>query len=189
MAEERFTRVPHDEAKPVETFWDLGRADCTSIWFAQSVGFEFRLIDFFEDRGKALSFYLKALRERPYLYGDVWLPHDAQSKLLAAERTIEQQVRDAGFSVRIAPKASVVDGINASRTIFSRCWFDAARCATGINHLRRYRYEVDPETQQWSRNPLHDDHSHAADAFRYLAMSLRPPAKVQKISYSNRGIA
>ena len=189
VADNRFTRVPYDEAKPVETFWDLGRADNTSIWFAQAIGFEFRVVDFYESQGHHLTHYLKVLRERPYLYGDLWLPHDGRSKLLAAERTIEQQARDAGFSVRITPNVSVAEGINAARTIFSRCWFDAVKCETGINHLRRYRYEVDPETRQWSRNPAHDEHSHAADAFRYLAISLRPPAKVQKISYSNRGIA
>jgi phage terminase large subunit len=189
VKDERFCRVPYDESKPVETFWDLGRADCTSIWFGQAVGFEFRLIDFFEDRGHHLTHYLKALRERPYLYGDLWLPHDAQNQLLGQERTIEQQARDAGFSVRIAPKTTVPEGINAARTIFSRCWFDADKCSDGINHLRRYRYDVDPDTKQWSKNPLHDEHSHAADAFRYLAMSLQAPRKVAPIRYNNRGIA
>jgi phage terminase large subunit len=105
VADNRFTRVPYDEAKPVETFWDLGRADNTSIWFAQCVGFEFRVIDFYESNGHHLTHYLKVLRERPYLYGDLWLPHDAQAKTVGMERTIEQQARDAGFSVRIAPKS------------------------------------------------------------------------------------
>lgn len=189
VAEERFTRVPYDQSKPVETFWDLGRADCTSIWFAQAVGFEFRIIDFYESQGHHLQHYLKVLREKPYLYGDLWLPHDAQNKLLGQERTIEQQTKDADFRVRIAPKSSILDGINAARTLFSRCWFDADKCSEGINHLRRYRYDVDPDTKQWSKNPLHDEHSHAADAFRYLAMSLTGPRKVAAIKYSNRGIA
>jgi phage terminase large subunit len=183
VADNRFTRVPYDEAKPVETFWDLGRADNTSIWFAQCVGFEFRVIDFYESNGHHLTHYLKVLRERPYLYGDLWLPHDAQAKTVGMERTIEQQARDAGFSVRIAPKSGIAEGINAARTIFGRCWFDQEKCADGLNHLRRYRYEVDPDTRQWSRNPLHDEHSHAADAFRYLAMSLRSPVKSRPINY------
>jgi phage terminase large subunit len=46
--------------------------------------------------------------------------------------------------------------------------------------LRHYRYEVDPDTGQFSRNPLHDRYSHGADAFRYIALMVREPAKVKK---------
>lgn len=168
----RFTRVPYDKAKPVETFWDLGRADMTSIWFAQQVGFEFRLIDFYQSRGHALAHYLKVMQERPYVYGTCWLPHDAKHELLASDRTIEQQIKDSGRTVRIVPNVRVADGINALRTIFDRCWFDADRCADGLNALRRYRYGVNPETGQWTREPLHDDSSHAADALRYFALAM-----------------
>jgi phage terminase large subunit len=121
VAEGRFLRVPYDQAKPVETFWDLGRRDNTSIWFAQQVGFEFRIIDFYETRGKHISHYLKLLREKPYLYGDLWLPHDARNKNLGQDRTIEQQARDAGFQVRISPNSSVVEGINAFVTTLCAC--------------------------------------------------------------------
>jgi phage terminase large subunit len=171
--EGRLCRVPYDQTKPVHTFWDLGRADKTSIWFAQIVGFEFRVIDFYENSGEALAHYLKALQGKPYVYGDDWLPHDANNELLASERTIAQQMRAAGRTVRITPKAKVVDGINAARSLFPNVWFDADRCADGLNHLRRYRYDVDPDTGQFSKEPLHDDASHAADAFRYLAVALR----------------
>lgn len=172
-AEQRFTRVPYDAAKPVQTFWDLGRADMTSIWFAQQIGFEFRLIDFYQNRGHALAHYLKALQERPYVYGVCWLPHDAKHELLASDRTIEQQIRDSGREVRIVPNVRVADGINALRTLFPRCWFDADKCADGLNALRRYRYAVNPETGQWSREPLHDDSSHASDSLRYFALAMR----------------
>jgi len=174
-SEGRFTSVPYDAGKPVHTFWDLGRADMTAIWFAQVVGFEFRVIDYYENRGEALGHYLKELRDRPYVYGDDWLPHDAQNELLASERTIEQQARAAGRTVRIVPKLSVANGINAARTIFNRCWFDAEKCADGLQALRHYRYEVDPETGQFSSQPLHDWASHGADAFRYMALALTEP--------------
>ena len=171
--EGRITRVRYDQSKPVHTFWDLGRADKTSIWFAQMVAFEFRLIDFYENSGHALGHYMKALQSLPYVYGEHWLPHDANNELIASERTVAQQMRAAGFTVRITPKTTVANGINAARTLFPNVYFDADKCADGMNHLRRYRYDVDPETGQFSKEPLHDDASHAADAFRYLAVSLR----------------
>jgi phage terminase large subunit len=178
--EERFTRVPYEQSKPVHTFWDLGRADKTAIWFAQIVGFEFRLIDYYENQGHALAHYLKHLQSKPYVYGDTWLPHDADNELLASERTIAQQARAAGYKVRITPKSSIVDGINAARTVFSSCWFDNDKCADGLQCLRNYRYEVDPDTQQYSTKPLHDWASHGADAFRYFAVALREPKKPKK---------
>jgi phage terminase large subunit len=175
---ERFTKVPYDESKPVHTFWDLGRADKTAIWFIQQVGFEYRVLDYYENQGHALAHYLKHLQSKPYVYGDTWLPHDADNELLASERTIAQQARAAGFKVRITPKTSIAVGINAARTIFANCWFDKEKCADGIQCLRNYRYDVDPDTQQYSTQPLHDWASHGADAFRYFAVSIKEQKKV-----------
>lgn len=188
----RFTKVPYDPSKPVHTYWDLGRADKTAIWFVQMVGFEFRVIDYYENQGKALGHYLKELQGRLYVYGDCWLPHDANNELLASEQTIAQQCRAFGFKVRVTPKTSVVNGINAARTVFATCWFDSEKCADGLQALRNYRYEVDPETQQYSTNPLHDWASHGADAFRYFAVSLKEEAKpvtvaiIPTVNYFNR---
>ncbi len=183
----RITRVPYDATKPVDTFWDLGRADSTSIWFAQVVGFEYRVIDYYENHGHALGHYLKTLQGKPYIYGTDWLPHDAENELLASERTIAQQMRAAGRKVQIAPKIGVADGINAARTIFGQCWFDAERCADGLQCLRHYRYEKDEDLGTYKRTPLHDWASHGADAFRYLALSLQPRRERRRGSGENAG--
>lgn len=175
--EERFTRVPWDAGRPVDTFWDLGRADMTAIWFCQQVGFEYRIIDYYENQGPALPHYIKVLKERPYQYETVWLPHDAESELLASELTIEQQVRAAGLKPRIVPKLTIAQGIEAARAIFSKCYFDAVKCADGIQALTHYRYDVDPDTKEYSQKPLHDWASHGADAFRYMALALKPDKK------------
>jgi phage terminase large subunit len=175
----RFTTVPFEPAQPVHVFCDLGRADKTSMWFVQVVGLEFRILAFYENRGFFWEHYLdklKALKEeRGYSYGEVWLPHDAQHELLASKRTVEQQTRDAGYRVRIVPKLSVAGGIDAARQVFGRCFFDEDLCADGLQSLRNYRYEVDPATQQFSKNPLHDWASHGADAFRYFAVGIAEP--------------
>ena len=160
--------------------FDLGRPDLTAIWFAQAVGFEHRFVDYYENRGHHIAHYLKVLSDRPYYYGEVWLPHDASSAQLGAVRTIEQQVRDAGHRVRIVPKVAIANRINAARSIFPRCFFDEEKCAQGLLRLRNYRYEVDPETGQWSANPLHDDNSNGADAFTYYAVALQTPKLVKK---------
>ena len=178
--EGRICRTPYDHAKPVNAFFDLGRADNTSIWFVQQVGFEYRVLDFYEAQGYALAHYVKVLREKPYIYETIYLPHDAEQELLAADRTIAQQMREANFTVTVIPRADVATGINAARTIFNRCWFDEQRCADGLMALRHYRYDVDPDTGQFSAKPLHDIYSHAADAFRYFAVAMTEATTKQR---------
>jgi len=78
------------------------------------------------------------------------------------------------------PKVPIVDSINAARTIFPSCWFDREHAADGLSSLRHYRYEVDPDTGQFSRSPLHDHYSHGADAFRYIGLMIKEPTKRKK---------
>lgn len=177
--EGRITSVPYEATKGVMAVFDLGRADKTAIWFVQQIGFEYRLIDFYENRGFAFNHYVKIVKEKPYIIERVVLPHDAVQKLLASERTIEQQSKDNGFETTVLSVASIESGIDAARSIFNRCWFDENKCVDGLNALRRYRYQID-DNGQWSRKPLHDENSHAADAFRYLATALTEPTKESK---------
>lgn len=188
MEEGRITRVPHDSAKPVHTFWDLGWGDNTSIWFVQPLATEFRVIDFYQNRHLKLSDYVKLLREKPYTYGQMFLPHDAEDKDMKTGRSIHQMLRDDfQFDVVIVPKLSVEQGINAARQVFGQCWFDEQKCADGLQNLRHYRYEID-EDGQYSKLPLHDNNSHAADAFRYFAVGRQVPSKKIEINYPNIGI-
>lgn len=172
----RVTHVPYDPIKAVTTYWDLGFSDATSIWFAQRIGFEIRLIDFLEVRQTTVSDIVQELQKKGYTYDIDYLPHDAQAKTLASNgKSIEQLLRGLGRKVKIVPNLSIVDGINAARTIFPLCWFDRDKCADGLQSLRHYRYDTD-EGGKFSRKPLHDESSHASDSFRYFAVATKDPA-------------
>lgn len=171
--EQRITRVPYDPIKPVDIFADLGWSDCTSLFFVQRVGFEYRFLESYQNSQQPWIHYLTTIQSRGYVVGTVWLPHDARAKSLATGRTIHEITMAAGFRTEIVPNISVEDGINALRTIFKDCWFDADKCSDGLQALRRYRYDVDPDTKQFSRKPLHDESSHYADAARYMAVAMR----------------
>jgi phage terminase large subunit len=179
-------RVPYDPSRPVETFWDLGWGDYTAIWFVQRFPFEYRFIDFVDGSHEPLTHYLKLLQDRPYLYGTDWLPHDARAKSLGTGKSIEDLMRAAGRKVQIVPMLSVADGINAGRTIFPQSWFDAGKCDQGIQYLRRYRYGEIETLGTATREPLHDDASHAADAFRYAGVALKPPQKPKEAQRAQR---
>ena len=179
--EGRICRVPYDATKPVHAVFDLGWSDSTAIWFLQFVGMETRLIRYIEDSQKTISFYLATMQTFGYVYDTIWLPHDAENKTLAAAgRSIDDIVRAAGYKTEIMPRVPILDSINAARTIFPNCYFDREHTADGLACLRHYRYEVDPDTGQFSRNPLHDHYSHGADAFRYIALMIKEPPKRKK---------
>ena len=177
----RITKVPYDASKPVHAVFDLGWADHTAIWFVQFIGMETRLIRYIQDTQKTMTHYLATLQTFGYVYDTIWLPHDAKNKTLAAAgMTIEDIVRNSGFKTRVLDRVPTVDSINAARTIFPKCYFDRENTAEGLQCLRHYRYEVDPDTKQFSRNPLHDHYSHGADAFRYIGLMIQEPRKTRQ---------
>ena len=181
----RITKVGYDPMKPVHAVFDLGWSDATAIWFVQFIGMETRLIRYHEDNQKTISDYLAKMQTYGYVYDTLWLPHDAENKTLAAAgRSIDQIVRGAGYKTKIIPRTPIVDSINAARTLFRNCWFDRENCYDGLQCLRHYRYEVDPDTKAFSKNPLHDQFSHGADAFRMLGLVVNEPRKrVSKPTY------
>jgi phage terminase large subunit len=167
----RVCKVPIEPTLPVDTFWDIGRADGCAIWFTQMVGMEPRVIDYHEARNEDLPYYLKMMQSKPYLWGNDYLPHDGHQKRLGSPATVIQQIKSAGRTVLDVPEVSVFDGIMAARTMFARLLWDEDRTKQGRNRLARYRYEVD-ENGLRSEKPLHDGESHAADALRYMAVVL-----------------
>ena len=172
-AQGRIAGVPYDPAALVWTAWDLGIRDATAIWFAQVVGREIRIIDYYEAAGVDLGHYARALAAKPYAYAGHIVPHDAQAKELGTGKSRLEVLSHLGLKgITLAPKHRIEDGINAVRMMIPRAWFDAGKCARGIDALSLYRAEHDDKHAVLRPHPVHDWTSHAADAFRYLAMSL-----------------
>ena len=176
----RICGVPCDGAALVDTAWDLGIGDATAIWFLQAVGREIHCIDYYEASGLPLSHYAEVLARRGYAYGQHIVPHDAEARELGTGRSRAELLQGMGIRVRIAPKLPVDDGIAAVRVMLPRMWFDAGKCAEGLEKLRQYRSEYDEKRQVLSNRPLHDFTSHAADAMRYYAVTHRDVAKARE---------
>jgi phage terminase large subunit len=199
-AEKRICGVPYEPSAQVWTSWDLGIRDATAIWFAQLVGREVRIIDYYEASGVDLGHYVRELAQRPYLYAGHIVPHDAQAKELGTGKSRLEVLESLGLKhITVAPNHRVEDGINAVRVFIPKCWFDAQKCGRGIDALKLYRAEVDERradpagTPLLKPHPVHDWTSHAADSFRYLAMTV--DRKVNRASfyrpihYSSAGVA
>jgi hypothetical protein len=167
----RITNVDYDPAVPVDTFWDLGISDSTTIWFLQQVGQEYHLIDYLENSGEGLDWYARELRKRPYIYRDCVLPHDAAARELGSGMSRAATLRKLGLgNIIILDRASIEDGIHATRMLLPKCWFDRKRCDRGIEALKSYEKRWDAKNKIFSSRPRHNWASHGADAFRYLAM-------------------
>ena len=165
--------------------------DATAIWFAQAVGREIRIIDYYEGCGVDLGHYVRELAAKPYVYAGHIVPHDAQAKELGTGKSRLEVLEQLGLkNITLAPMHRIEDGVNAVRVFIPKCWFDAPKCARGIDALKLYRAEVDEKRVDPSGAPLlkphpvHDWASHAADSFRYLAMTL--DAKAARSGFHRR---
>jgi hypothetical protein len=189
-AEKRIGRVPYDPRLPVHTAWDLGVGDATAIWFFQRARQEVRLIDYYETSGAGLDHYARVLQQRGYAYGEHLLPHDARVQEMGSGKTRVETLQGLGIRPRVLDAHRLEDGIDQVRLLLPRCWFDAEKCARGLEALRHYRSDWDAQRQDFRQRPRHDWSSHAADAFRYLAMGLREESEqpMPRLRYDDRWI-
>lgn len=171
-ADKRIARVPWQPSQPVHTAWDLGIDDATAIWFIQLAGREVHVLDYLEVSGESLHGIAKRLAEKPYTFGQHFLPHDAEARELGTGESRTDTLRKLGVRATVLPQERVEDGINAARILLARCWFDENKCERGLECLKQYRREFDEKRKVFRERPLHDWTSHAADAFRYLAMGI-----------------
>lgn len=177
----RIGKVPLDTSRAVNTFWDIGVDDNTSIWFHQSLGRVHHFVDYYENSGEGLDHYARKLKElagdRGYTYGTHYGPHDLDNRqwvLPGAKATVDV-ARQLGipFEVvdRIPHKASAIE---AARTLIGQSWFDEANCQRGLACLDNYRKEWDEKRATFKSEPLHDWASHGADAYMTGACGFLP---------------
>jgi hypothetical protein len=169
--EGRIGDFPYIPGQGVATFWDLGIADSMAIWFVQKVGSKYRVIDYLEEHGKGMDFYLKELQNRPYIYSRHHFPHDANNRELISGTARIDTLRTMGFyPADVVPKVHLkADAIHAVRMKLPLCEFNLRTCQQGINALRNYQRDWDPKHKIFKKNPKHDWSSHGSDAFQTFA--------------------
>lgn len=198
-ANDRFiptSKMPDNTHVLVNTYWDIGVGDDTSIWFVRQVGNEFHVIDHYSNSGEGLRHYMTVLKERAdklgYRYGEHWAPHDIDNREFGSDGKSRRDIAKEGYTIdghhytinfKVVPRVSVDDGIEAVREILPHCVFDADKCGLnesgqegpgshrgGLVNLESYRKEWDERRGCWKDKPLHDASSHDADSFRYFAV-------------------
>lgn len=163
--------VSYDPMLPVHTFWDLGISDYTTIGFFQLTGNEKRMIDYYENHGQGLNHYTKIVKEKPYTYGSHNFPHDVEVRELGTGKSRKEILEALGLTVSVVPNLPIMDGINAGRLTFATLFIDATNCQKFVDAISQYRQEWDDSKGTFRDKPLHDWTSHAADMYRYFAVT------------------
>jgi phage terminase large subunit len=174
QADKRIGEVPQDGSLKTHCIWDLGFNDSMAIILAQRVASEIRVIHYIEGTQRTLADYsaeLKALRldGQPVNWGQAWLPHDGFATRHQSGKSDAKVLGGLGWDVRRVPQTDVEAGIKRAREIFPRVYFNKTRAERLVECLKRYRRHVSQATGEPGK-PVHDEFSHGADAFRYLAM-------------------
>ena len=158
LEDNRIRIVPYEPKLPVDTYWDLGtaktRKDATSIVFVQDIGMEIHIIDFYGNTGEGLAHYINMLQSRGYIYGRHYAPHDIQVRELGTGKTRLETAVSLGLHFDIVDNIGFEDGIEATRMIFNKCWFDGEKTAELIKALQNYRKEWNEKLGRYSDRPL-----------------------------------
>jgi hypothetical protein len=178
--EGRIGKVPLLRHVPVNSFWDLGASDDTSIWLHQRVGRVDHWVRFYEAAGAGYLHFILWLESQGCIWGTHYLPHDADQKrqqnqkepsefAIASPVMILREMRPS-WDFQVVPRVQTIQhGIDLVRQDFSTYWFDEEGCKEGLAHIEAYSREWNTRLQCWHDHPRHDEHSHAADALRQKA--------------------
>lgn len=195
-AEGRIGKVAADPLMTIRVFVDIGgtgaKADAFTMWVAQFIGKEIRVLDYYEAVGQPLSAHIAWLRQRGYTpdRAQIWLPHDGSTQDKVYDVSYESAMGAAGYSVTVVPnqgKGAAMARIEEGRRRFPAMWFNEATTEPGIAALGWYHEKKD-QARNIGLGPEHDWASHGADAFGLMCVVYEEPRAFKPIEYPSRRI-
>lgn len=194
--ERRIGRVAADPLMTIRLFFDIGgtgaKADAVTIWAAQFIGREIRVLNYHEASGQPLAYHVNWMRSQGYTpdRAQIWLPHDGSTQDKVYDVSYESALRSAGYSVTVVPnqgKGAAAARIEEARRLFPSIWFnedttEAGRAALGWYHEKR------DEERGIGLGPEHDWASHGADSFGLMCVVYEEPVEFKMPARKSRGI-
>jgi len=190
-AEGRISRVAADPLMTIRIFCDIGgtgaKADAFTMWAAQFIAKEIRVLNYYETQGQPLAAHLTWLRECGYTKdkAQIWLPHDGSTHDKVFDVSYESALQDAGYTVTVVPnqgKGAAAARIEAGRRLFPSMWINEETTEAGIAALGWYHEKRD-EHRNVGLGPEHDWASHGADAFGLMCVAYEEPVVYQPFKY------
>ena len=147
---------------------DIGMSDSTSYWVVQPEGGGVRVLESYTDSGRQIYEYYERIKKTYGEEVELILPHDAGHRSLTGDTPLAVARRYFKDVHILERTKDIWIGINAGRQILERAYFDAGKCAVGLGALEQYSRRWNATQCGWTDEVVHDKHSHAADAWRYL---------------------
>lgn len=167
----RIKLVPYDPVLLVHTVWDLGVGKNLAIGFYQKIGREVHMIDYWQgDEKDGIPQAVKSIREKPFIYGKHFAPHDVRAVEQGTGKTKLETASKLGIDFDVVRDIGVDNGINAGRLMFSRLWINESTCSYWLDAISQYRQEWDEKRGMFIEKPYHDWTSHPADIHRYASI-------------------
>lgn len=182
----------YDPVFPVYVSMDIGATDMTVIIFYQVVHGEIRIIDYYADNRKSTDFYANfMLKDKPYRYNTIYLPHDAAHvDGIQVENTYERDMRKlfshTDTKIIVLPRDDKNRAISNAVLKMDRCVFALNKTKELLDHLMKYRKKWSEQLGRYLDVPLHDEHSHYADSFIYMAQSVN---KIEAVTGGDDALA
>lgn len=181
--ENRLGRVARDPLMNVKLFMDIGgtggKSDAFTIWAAQWIGKEIRVLKYYEAQGQDIATHLNWMMENKYLPHNttIYLPHDGGTNDRVYSVSYESAFKSAGYAVKVITnqgKGAAKQRIEAVRRLFPNIWIDSVECEGGILALGSYHEKWD-EARNIGLGPNHDWASHGSDAFGLMCVAYKAP--------------
>ena len=195
----RISRVAADPLMTIRIFCDIGgtgaRADAFTMWAAQFVGREIRVLNYYESVGQPLASHVDWLRTNGYTpeKAQIWLPHDGDTQDKVFDVSYRSAFESLQYSVTVVTnqgKGAAKARIEAARRLFPLMWFNEEATEGGRGALGWYHEKKDDE-RGIGLGPEHDWSSHGADSFGLMCVAYEQPAvsAPKAIAYKTRRIA
>jgi phage terminase large subunit len=188
--DKRIGIVGPDPLMTYRLFCDIGgtgaKADAFTIWVAQFIGREIRVLDYYESVGQPLAAHLTWMRKQGYEpdKAQIWLPHDGSANDKVFDISYESALKQAGYTVTTIPnqgKGAAMARVESARRTFPLVWFNEKATESGIAALGWYHEKKD-ENRGIGLGPEHDWASHGADAYGLMSIVFEQQGKQVKIT-------
>ena len=156
----------HNESLPVFAAIDYGWGDGNAVWLFQVDGTRIDFIWYHEEKQKDEQYFVNKVAQAgftPIRWALPWDTWQEASGVLNPNCVAARYIRAGAQGVFPIPRGSKKKRVECGKALIRRCRFLKHATQSGVLSMMNYAWPSDRE------QPIHNDHSHGADAFGYSA--------------------
>jgi phage terminase large subunit len=168
------SEVGYDRGMPVQVGVDLGLTGAAVVAQGTAKGTWINVLWAWAWEDKALPEVITTIRALPYEVSHWVGPHDLEQRSDVTGEDRLAVARRLGVAFTVVPRvARIEERIDLVRRKFPMLRFDSRGSAPLLEALQHYRRKWNDKLKTFDAEPVHDKHSHLADAFGTLLSGWR----------------